>query len=186
MKVTSVTLEGRIVRLEPLRLQHVEPLSAVALDPELWRWTWDPVTSVADLRRYVETALAEEVEGRSLPFVIFDRKSGAPIGSSRYGNIAPRHRRLEIGWTWVGRAWQGKGANVEAKLLLLTHAFEVLGFQRVEFKTDRLNDRSRGALLALGAREEGVFRKHGVAAGGRIRDTVYYSIIDDEWPEVRR
>lgn len=179
-------LEGRLIRLEPLEPHHAEPLLQVALDPEIWRWTWEPVDSREALVRYIATALSEEAEGRSLPFAIIERATGAAVGSTRFGNIVVAHRRLEIGWSWVGMRWRGRGHNVEAKLLLLTHAFEELGCARVEFKTDALNARSRGALLALGAKEEGTFRKHGVTAGGRFRDTVYYSIIDDEWPQVKR
>jgi RimJ/RimL family protein N-acetyltransferase len=180
-----VTLEGRLVRLVPLALEHHAALCRVGLDPELWRWTWAPVASPDDLRRYIETALAEQASGRSLPFAIAWRRTGEPVGSTRFGNIEPAHRRLEIGWSWLGREYQGTGANAEAKLLLLTHAFESLGAQRVEFKTDALNARSRRALLAIGAREEGVFRKHGLTTAGRVRDTAWYSIVDDEWPDVK-
>lgn len=185
MIVEPVTLRGDIVRLDPLTAAHHAALCAVGLDPELWRWTWKPVRSSEDLRRYLEAALLEQAEGRSLPFAIVEQASGRTIGSTRYGNIEPAHRRLEIGWSWLGRAWQKTGANTEAKLLLLEHAFERLGCQRVEFKTDALNLTSRRALVRLGAREEGIFRKHGLTADGRVRDTVYYAIVDDEWPSVR-
>jgi len=180
-----VTLEGRLVRLVPLDVAHVAPLSAVGLDPELWAWTWSSVATAEDMRRYVETALAEQAAGLSLPFAILDRAGGRVIGSTRYGNIVLAHRRLEIGWSWLGKPWQRTGANVEAKLLLLTHAFETLRCQRVEFKTDAGNEPSRRALLGIGATFEGIFRKHGVADGGRVRDTAWYSVVDDEWPEVK-
>ncbi len=175
-----------MVRLEPLSLDHLPALCAVGLDAEVWRWTWTPVKSADDLRRYVETALAEQAAGRSLPFAIVERAGGAPIGSTRYGNIERAHRRLEIGWSWLGRAYQRTGANTEAKLLLLTHAFEVRACQRVEFKTDARNAASRAALLRIGATEEGTFRKHGLTSEGRVRDTVWFSIVDDEWPAVKR
>jgi len=173
------------VRLEPLQLAHHEALCAVGLDPELWRWTLTMVRSADDLRRYIAKALAEQEAGRSLPFAIVDRASGAAIGSTRYANIERAHRRLEIGWTWLGTAYQRTGANTECKYLLLTHAFERLGCQRVELKTDARNAKSRAAILRIGATEEGTFRKHGIAVGGRVRDTTWYSIIDDEWPRVK-
>ena len=183
--VDSLKVEGRGVRLEPLTLEHLPGLCEVGLDAELWRWTLSVVRSREDMRRYVEAALGEQAAGTALPFVIVDRKSGRVIGSTRYGNIAMRHRRLEIGWTWLGLAWQRTAANTEAKLLLLTHAFESLRCQRVEFKTDALNDRSRAALLRIGAREEGTFRRHSVTDEGRTRDSVYFSIVDSEWPEAK-
>ena len=185
MQAEPVTLEGRLVRLEPLSLRHHEALCAVALEPELWRWTWGAVRTPEDLRRYIDTALLEQVAGTALPFAIVHRGEARPIGSTRYGNIALAHRRLEIGWSWVGRAYQGTGVNAEAKLLLLGHAFERLECQRVEFKTDALNAQSCDALNKLGATFEGIFRKHGVADGGRVRDTAWYSITDEEWPAVR-
>ena len=183
--VDSLKVEGRGVRLEPLTLEHLPALCEVGLDAELWRWTLSVVRSREDMRRYVEAALGEQAAGAALPFVIVDRTSGRVIGSTRYGNIAMRHRRLEIGWTWLGLAWQRTAANTETKLLLLTHAFESLGCQRVEFKTDALNGRSRAALLRIGAREEGTFRRHSVTDDGRTRDTVYFSIVDSEWPETK-
>ena len=183
--VQPVTLEGRLVRLEPLSLRHHEALCAAALDPVLWRWTWSVVRTPEDLRHYIDKALLEQVAGTALPFAIVHRAEGRPVGSTRYGNVALEHRRLEIGWSWLGRDFQRTGANAEAKLLLLTHAFERLGCQRVEFKTDALNVPSRGALEKLGARFEGIFRKHGVVDDGRVRDTAWYSITDDEWPAVK-
>ena len=180
-----VTLEGRWVRLEPLAASHAEPLADVGLDPALWRWIPTPVGTRADMHRYVETALEEQQRGVSLPFAVVDRDSGRPIGSTRYGNIEPAHRRLEIGWTWLAASHQRTRANTEAKFLLLGHAFDVLGANRVELKTDALNEQSRRAILRLGAVQEGIFRKHIVCASGRVRDTVYFSILDTEWPAVR-
>lgn len=180
-----VTLEGRHVRLEPLAEDHVPDLLAVGLDPELWRWSLTPVRNERDLRRYVQDALAERERGVSLPFAIVERAGGRAVGSTRYGSIALEHRRLEIGWTWVARAWQRTAINTEAKLLLLTHAFETLGCGRVELKTDAMNRQSRAAILGIGAREEGTFRAHMVTSEGRVRDSVYYSIVAEEWPGVR-
>ena len=185
MIVEPLTLSGKHVRLEPLTLEHVDGLARVGLDPELWRWGLATLTSAADMRAYVETALDEQRRGVSLPFAIVDRASDGVIGSTRYGNIAPADRRLEIGWTWYAASHQRTAANTETKLLLLTHAFESLGAMRVEFKTDALNLRSRAALARIGAVEEGTFRKHMLAASGRVRDSVYFSIVDTEWSAVK-
>jgi RimJ/RimL family protein N-acetyltransferase len=185
MKVEPVVLEGEFVRLEPLRMEHHAALTEVALDPELWRWTGASVVAAADLKRYMEHALAERDAGRALPFATIAKSVGKPVGSTRFGNIDPRNRRVEIGWTWLGRAWQRTALNSEAKLLMLRHAFETLGCIRVELKTDVLNQQSRAAISRLGAKEEGVMRKHLITERGRVRDTVYYSIVDDEWPAVK-
>jgi len=183
--IAPVTLEGRIVRLESLSLAHVAGLAAVGLEPELWRWIPTQVANEREMHEYVETALDELRRGVSLPFAIVELKTGRVIGSTRYGNIAPEHKRLEIGWTWYARDAQRTGANTEAKYLLLTHAFDVLGMHRVELKTDALNEKSRNAILRIGAKQEGIFRRHLVCTSGRVRDTVYFSIIDSEWPAVR-
>jgi RimJ/RimL family protein N-acetyltransferase len=185
VNLAPVVLEGRHVRLEPLAIRHLPDLTAVGVDPDLWRWSLDPVCDAEDLRRYVEQALAERDRGDSLPFAIVPRTSGHAVGSTRYGSLAPEHRRLEIGWTWIARPWQRTAINTEAKWLLLHHAFERLDCSRVEFKTDALNERSRTALLRIGAREEGTFRAHMITSEGRIRDSVYFSIIAEEWPAVR-
>jgi len=186
MRIEPVTLEGARVRLEPLALErHEAGLRAIAMDPELWRWTVSRIESAEDLRRYLEEALAERAAGRAVPFATIERAGGRIVGSTRFGAIAPEHLRVEIGWTWIGRPWQRTAINTEAKYLMLRHAFETWGCRRVEFKTDVLNERSRRALLRVGAREEGVFRRHMIAAGGRARDTVYFSVLDDEWPGVK-
>jgi RimJ/RimL family protein N-acetyltransferase len=181
----AVTLAGRHVRLEPLSPEHVPALCEVGLDPELWRWTLTVIRTPEEMRAYVETALRERDEGRALPFATVDAESGRPIGSTRFGNVSMADGRVEIGCTWVARPWQRTPANTEAKYLMLRHAFETLGCVRVELKTDALNARSRAAILRVGAREEGVLRKHMRSQGGRMRDTVYFSILDDEWPAVR-
>jgi N-acetyltransferase len=180
-----VTLLGPGVRLEPMTTEHVDSLSQVGLNPEIWRWGIAPLATVEDMRMYVQHALEEQQRGVALPFVIVALPWNDVAGSTRYGNIDLTNRRLEIGWTWLAPAYQRTQVNTEAKLLLLTHAFEQLGMQRVELKTDALNHRSRAAILRLGAVEEGTFRKHIVTASGRVRDSVYYSIIDTEWPEVK-
>lgn len=185
MNFHPITLSGRKVRLDPLTVEHVTPLARVGLDPELWHLQPAPVTSVADMRDYVSTALEDQKRGMGIPFVIIDRASEQVIGSTRYMDLAPLHRRLEIGATWLAPACQRTGANVEAKLLLLTHAFESMKMLRVVFKTESLNTQSRGALERMGAVEEGTFRKHLIAASGRERDMVYFSILDSEWPTVK-
>jgi RimJ/RimL family protein N-acetyltransferase len=184
-RIDPVTLEGRLVRLEPLSLEHVSGLADVALDPAIWQWTIARPTTEAELRAWVETALAGSDAGNELPFATIDQATGRPIGSSRFMNIVLDHRRVEIGWTWVTPAWQRTGANREAKLLMLRHAFDALGCRRVEFKTDSLNEPSRNALIGIGAQFEGIFRNHMVMPGGRMRHSAWYSVIDDEWPAVR-
>ncbi len=181
MMVTLVTLEGRHVRLEPLAKAHLAGLVEVGLDEELWRWIPTQVRTAEEMAAYIETALGEQERGTSLPFAIVEKATGRAIGSTRYGNIDRTHHRVEIGWTWVAREWQRTAMNTEAKYLLLRHAFETLGCLRVELKTDSLNERSRAAILRIGAREEGIFRNHMITASGRIRHTVYFSIIDSEW-----
>lgn len=183
--IQPVTLEGRHVRLEPLSQTHHADLSAVGLAEELWRWIPTPVRTPEEMSAYIETALQEQARSVSLPFAQIEKSAGRAIGSTRYGNIDRTHRRLEIGWTWIAPAWQRSAINTESKYLLLKHAFETLGCMRVELKTDSLNERSRAAILRIGAREEGIFRNHMITASGRIRHTVYFSIVDSEWPEVK-
>jgi len=185
MALSPVMLQGEHVRLEPLAKAHLAALAEAGLDEELWRWIPVPVRTVDEMAAYVETALGEQKRGESLPFAIVEKATGRAIGSTRYGNIDHTHHRVEIGWTWVAREWQRTAVNTEAKYLLLRHAFETLGCMRVELKTDSLNERSRAAILRIGAREEGIFRNHMITASGRIRHTVYFSIIDSEWPAVK-
>jgi len=185
MAVSPVLLEGAHVRLEPLAKARLTELAQVGLEEELWRWIPTPVRTQEEMAAYIETALDEQERGVSLPFAIIDRATGRAIGSTRYGNIDRTHRRVEIGWTWVAREWRRTAMNSEAKYLLLKHAFETLGCMRVELKTDSLNERSRAAILRIGAREEGIFRNHMITSSGRIRHTVYFSIIDSEWPAVK-
>lgn len=185
MKIEPVTLQGRVVRLEPLALAHVPGLARVGLDPELWRWIPTQVADAAQMQAWVQTALDEQTAGTSLPFAIISQASGEAIGSTRYMNIVPAHRRLEIGSTWLSTAAQRSGANTEAKLLLLTHAFEALKAIRVELKTDALNSKSRAAIARIGGIEEGIFRRHVICESGRVRDTVYFSMLDNEWPAVK-
>lgn len=185
MIVTPVTLEGKHVQLEPLLAAHHAALTRIGLDEDLWRWIPAPVRTPEEMSAYIEAALAEQARGVSLPFTIVERSSGKPIGCTRYGNIDRVHRRVEIGWTWIAKPWQRTPVNTEAKYLLLRHAFETLGCIRVELKTDSLNEKSRAAILRIGAQQEGIFRNHMITASGRIRHTVYFSIIDNEWPVVK-
>ena len=175
-------LEGDVVRLEPLAAGHLEDLWAASRDPEVWRWL--SITRPAS-RDELGSWIDEAVAGPDLPFATVLRESGAAVGSTRYLALRPEHRSVEIGWTWLAREAWGSGANAEAKLLMLSHAFDVWGCRRVELKTDALNERSRRAIEALGASFEGVHRKHMLVRGGENRDSAWYSVVDDEWPEVR-
>jgi RimJ/RimL family protein N-acetyltransferase len=183
--VAPVVLEGSLVRLEPLRVDHLPDLERVAFDPPIWQWTIMGPQDAAGLRRWVETALANAEAGTERPFATIDLASGRAIGSSRFMSIVPEHLRLEIGWTWLGTAFQRTGFNREAKLLQLTHAFEDLGANRVEFKTHSRNERSRAALAGIGATFEGVFRRHTIMPDGSIRDSAWFSVISTEWPAVK-
>jgi len=186
MEPRPITLEGHRVRMEPLDLErHLDGLVAIGLEPELWRWTQDQCTTVEVLRAYLERALEELREGRSLPFATLDRVSGQVAGCTRFGNIDRRNRRMEIGWTWVGKPFQRSHVNTEAKYLMMRHAFEDLGCVRVELKTNVLNEKSRNAMKRIGCVEEGVLRKHAVNSLGVWRDTIYYSVLDTEWPGVK-
>lgn len=187
MVVQPATLTGRSVRLEPLARQHLPDLRVAGLsEPGVFRWYIDPVTTAEELEAWFSAALAEAAQRSSLPFATIDRATGRAVGSSRYLNIDAVHHRLEIGSTWLAPWLRGTGHNSEAKLLQLDHAFGVLGAMRVEFKTDSRNEPSRAALLAIGATFEGIFRHHMIVADGRHRHSAYYSIVAQEWPEVRR
>lgn len=184
MDVRPVVLEGQVVRLVPLTQDHHAALCAVGLDPELWRWTTNVVTTPQQMATYLEAALADQARGVALPFATCLRDFRV-VGSTRFGNIDHPNRRVEIGWTWIGRPWQRSAVNTEAKYLMLRHAFEHWGCIRVELKTDALNHVSRRAILRLGAQEEGILRKHMITDTGRMRDTVYFSVVDTEWPAVK-
>lgn len=186
MWIEPVTLEGRHIRLEPLAEAHAEALWAGSSEPALYRFTPYHLGSADDLRAFIATAAGAQARGEGLAFATIERATGLPVGSSSYLAAVAPHRRLEIGGTWVIPARQRSPINSEAKLLMLRHAFETLGCLRVEFKTDRLNERSRRALLRIGAVEEGTFRNHMVMPDGRRRDSVYFSIVADEWPAVQQ
>ena len=181
-----VTLSSADVRLEPLTLAHVPALAGVGLDPALWGWIPNPITDADAMQAYVTTAIDEQRRGVALPFAIVETAGGSVIGSTRFAAIDVPNRRLEIGWTWLARSHQRTRANTAAKRLLLGHAFEALAANRVELKTDALNETSRNAIGRIGGVQEGILRQHVVCASGRIRDTVYFSILAAEWPAVRR
>jgi RimJ/RimL family protein N-acetyltransferase len=178
------TLEGRDVRLEPLTWGHEEALWKASRDPRTWRWLSivQPRTR-EEWSRFLEQALDEADAGRELPLVTLRR--GEVVGSTRFLALRPEHRSVEIGWTWLHPDAWSTGTNVEAKLLQLGHAFETWGCRRVELKTDALNARSRGALEALGATFEGIHRRHMLVRAGESRDSAWYAVLDDEWPDVR-
>ncbi|HMI42390.1 MAG TPA: GNAT family protein [Gemmatimonadaceae bacterium] len=181
-----IVLEGDFVRLEPMTLEHHAGLSAVGLDPEIWRFTLVVVQTPEEMRGYMDAALELQRGGTALPFVTIERSSGQIVGSTRFGNYDSANRRIEIGWTWIAPRWQRTAINTEAKYLMLSHAFEKLHCVRVELKTDVLNTPSRKAMLRIGAKEEGVLRKHSLVWDGRYRDSIYYSILDDEWATVKQ
>jgi N-acetyltransferase len=178
---------GRRVIVEPLAAEHEAGLVAAAADGEMFRWMPVDMASSRDaLHAWMTTTLANAEAGREVPYAILEVGSGRMLGSTRFLELRFEHLRAEIGWTWLTRDAWGTGANVETKLLLLGQAFEQAGLRRVEFKTDARNERSRGALLALGAQFEGILRKHMVVRDGGPRDSAYYSVIDDEWPALKR
>ena len=185
METSSVTLEGQQVRLEPLSLAHEEALIAAAGDGKLWNSTVTIVPTRATMAAYIEAALEGQAQGSEVPFVIVRKVSGEVVGTTRFYEIVPADRRVAIGYTWLSASAQRTAVNTESKLLLLTHAFDHWQCLRVELLTDLLNQQSRAAILRLGAKEEGTLRSHMIMPNGRIRDSVVFSIISEEWPEVK-
>ncbi len=183
---TAPPLEGRLVRLEPLQAVHADALWNASRDPRTWRWL--PVVQPGDLTAWdawMGQALDAAADGREIPFATLSQASGSPVGSTRFLALRPEHGSVEIGWTWLTPDAWGSGANTEAKLLQLRHAFEVWGCRRVELKTDAQNERARGAMEAFGASFEGIHRKHMLVRDHENRDSAWYSVVDDEWPAVR-
>lgn len=185
MDASPITLDGKHVRLEPLTLAHAEPLVAAARDGELWNTTVTVIPDHNSIAGYIEAALAGQSLGKELPFVIVNKSSNQVVGTTRFYEMRPVDRAAAIGYTWLAKSAQRTPINTEAKLLLLTHAFEVWRCVRVELITDVLNEQSRAAILRLGAKQEGILRKHLILHSGRSRDSVVFSIIDSEWPEVK-
>jgi N-acetyltransferase len=183
---TTPVLEGELVRLEPMAREHEDGLWGASRDERTWQWlsVVQPKTR-EELRAYLDDALANAAAGTEMPLVTIRRENGRVVGSTRYLALRPEHRSIEIGWTWLTPEAWGTGVNVEAKLLMLAHAFERWRCRRVELKTDALNERSRRAMEAFGAVFEGVHRKHMLVRGGENRDSAWYSVVDDEWPAVR-
>ena len=185
MDLTPFSLAGRQGRLEPMQRGHLPGLTAAGADPGIWRWYSVNGATPDTMRAFVDDALDMQAKGTAVPFTVLDA-GGAIAGSTRFGNIAPAYRRAEIGWTFLAPRCQRTGVNTEMKYLMLRHAFESWKLSRVEFKTDALNDKSRNALRRIGATEEGTLRSHMVTFTGRVRDSVYYSVIDSDWPRVKR
>ncbi len=182
----DVVLVGEHVRLEPLGVQHAGDLAdELGRDEDVWRWLVDPPGGEAGMTRFIEGALAERGRGDRFPFVVVELSSGRAVGSSSFLDIVPEHRRTEIGWTFYARRVWRSAVNTESKLLLLGHAFDDLGYERVALKTHHRNERSQAAIARLGATREGVLRHHMVDRYGGWRDSVYYSILSEEWPRVR-
>ena len=185
MEILPLTLVGQHVRLEPLTAAHGEALIEAAGDGELWKSTVTIVPTRDTMAAYVDAALEGQAKGQELPFVIVEQTSGRVVGTSRFYYIKPADLQVSIGYTWLAASAQRTPVNTESKLLLLTHAFEHWQCIRVELLTDVLNHQSRTAILRLGAKEEGILRNHMIMPGGRIRDSVCFSIINQEWPEVK-
>jgi len=185
--IVPVTLEGSVVRLEPIRREHAELFWDVAKNDlgDIFRWIPYAMKTREDFQTLIDKAFAEQGRGESVVFATVERTSGQTIGSTRFMNIDRANLRVEIGSTWIAPAWQRTAVNTEAKYLMLRHAFEVWGCMRVELKTDALNQKSRNAILRIGAKEEGTLRRHLVTWTGRVRDTVYFSILGDEWANVK-
>jgi len=184
---TPTALEGSVVHLEPIRREHAEFFWQAAKEDldDIFQWIPYRMKTPEDFERLIEKAFGEQVRGESVVFATVERKSGQVIGSTRFMNIDRLNRRVEIGSTWIAPAWQRTAVNTEAKYLMLRHAFELWQCIRVELKTDALNQKSRNAILRIGAKEEGTLRRHVVTWTGRVRDSVYFSILDSEWPEVK-
>ena len=183
--LNPLTLEGNHVKLVPLDSSHFDELCRIGLDEDLWRLTTNQLRTPEDMRQYIQTALEERATGLCLPYVIVDQKSGAVLGSSRYHSLNRTNRRLVIGHTWIARAWQRTFVNTETKYLMLRHAFEELGCTRVEFIVNGINDRSRRAMLRIGATHEAMLRSYTIAKDGQPRDVALFSIINTDWPKVK-
>ena len=179
----KVTLDGRFVRLEPLEERHREAVRPAAQHPEIFTVTTSALGPLFD--PYIDNALRRSASGHEMAFVVWHKELQRPVGMTRYLNIEEAHRKLEIGSTWYEPSVWAGAVNPECKLLLMQHAFEALKFHRVEYKTDARNARSRAAIAKLGATQEGVFRKHMIMADGHVRDSVFFSIVDSDWPAVK-
>lgn len=182
---TEILLENERARLTPLKADDIDELDKVAYEPSIWQLGMSNIKEQKDLEEYIDIALKEKAVKISYPFLIFDKQTNSVAGSTRYANISFQHKKLEIGWTWIHPKHQGTGLNKACKFLLLQYAFEQLQFNRVELKTDILNQQSQKAMRKIGAKEEGIFRCHSITSSGRIRDTIFFSIINNEWKEIK-
>lgn len=181
-----IVLDGSYVVMAPLELHHIDALYTAGAYDDIWRFMPVKVNTIDDMRRLVVDAIRNKQAGSEYPFIVLDKSTGNIIGSTRFLEISPVHKALEIGWTWYTPNAQGTSINPECKLLLLEYAFETLGCIRVQLKTDLRNERSQRAIEKLGAKREGVLRKHRILWDGYIRDSVYYSILDSEWPDIKK
>ncbi len=182
---TEILLENERARLTSLKADDIDELDKVAYEPSIWQLGMSNIKEQKDLEEYIDIALKEKTTKISYPFLIFDKQTNSVAGSTRYANISFQHKKLEIGWTWIHPKHQGTGLNKACKFLLLQYAFEQLKFNRVELKTDVLNRQSQKAMRKIGAKEEGIFRCHSITSSGRIRDTIFFSIINNEWKEIK-
>jgi RimJ/RimL family protein N-acetyltransferase len=180
-----LVLEGRHVRLEPLSMVHLTRLIEIGLEGDIFRWYTQPIRTPEEMKVFIEVAHEEQQAGKSLPFATIERATGFAVGSTRFMTIDRLNRTIEIGYTWIAPVWQRTAINTEAKYLMMRCAFEDWGCNRVGLKTDSLNERSRRAIARIGAKEEGILRNHMVTASGRLRHSVYFSVIREEWPEVK-
>ena len=185
MNISPIVIKGQHVRLEPLTYAHTDSLIAAADDGEIWKSDVTVVPSADTIHRYIEDALLGLERGSELPFAIVRKATGSVVGTTRFYEIVPADRRVAVGYTWLARSAQRTPVNTETKLLLLKHAFDHWKCVRVEFITDVLNQQSRDAILRLGAKQEGILRNHMIMPSGRIRDSIFFSVIAEEWPEVR-
>jgi RimJ/RimL family protein N-acetyltransferase len=185
MHVVPITLEGNWARLEPLGEQHVEDLVAAADEDDIWTWMPIKLKSADDVRAWMAAAHADQANGTALPFAIIEVASGKAVGSTRFMDIQPANRGIEIGWTWLAKQVRRTPVNTECKYLLMRHAFEDQGAIRVQLKTNARNERSRTAILRIGAQFEGILRQQMILPNGDYRDSAYYSVLDTEWPAVK-
>jgi len=181
----NLTLQTDEILLRPIKLDDFDPFSKLTDDKSMWIYFTSDLSGKAELKKWIETAEIENEKKTRLAFTVIDKSTNNPIGSTSFGNISYKDKRIEIGWTWICKEYQGKGVNDQIKFLMLHCCFEKMDFERVEFKTDVLNIHARKALLRIGAKEEGILRSHTLMTHNRRRDTIYYSILKSEWSEMK-
>jgi RimJ/RimL family protein N-acetyltransferase len=184
-EIAATRLENDHVVLRPITGEDRESLRTIAMDPQIWRFFVASVSTDAEFDAFFDGCLSDHTSGRRAVYHICDKRSGRTAGSMSFGNLAEYDRRIEIGWSWLGRDFRGRGVNRWAKYALMEHAFERMGAERVEFKTDKLNEQARQALCNIGATEEGTLRSYNPMPGGRRRDAVFYSVLRTEWPGIK-